>query len=99
MPSPNEPSMLARNLSHGKFLRLVLLGSVGDPASGRKLVIDPDVRRPMAIVGGLLPTLFLVLILTATITPTWPNVVVFLVVIVGAYIITMRAAKLVESES
>ena len=99
MNEPTKQVVLARELSIAQFLRLAFFGSVLYPASGRKLVLNPGASKTMKGIAGGLPFLFLGVFVAGFIELSWPNVIAFLVVLVGVYVWAMRSAKLVEKDS
>ena len=90
--------MLAKELPAGQFFRLLFLGSVRSPTTGRKLAVNARQKKIMNVIGVNLPILFLVIFVAGFIKLSWPNVVAFLIVVLGVYIAAMRSATLEEEE-
>ena len=98
MNEEQEEPIRGRDLPSRQFLRLLLLGSARSARSGVRLVLDPRQKSKINVIAGHLPLLFLILIFSGILTPSWPKVIVFLTILVFLYFYTMRLVRLVEVE-
>ena len=99
MNERNKQAMRVKDLPVGLFLRLILLGSVRSPTTGRKMTIDSNRKKLMSVVGANLPLIFFALFFLGAVDLSWPHVFTFLVVVVVLYVAGVRSAILEEKGS
>ncbi len=98
MNDEGEKPVRGRDLPSRQFLRLIFLGSARSTKTGVRLVLDPSQKSWINVIAGHLPLLFLILVFSGILTPTWPNVIVFLAILVFLYFYAMRLVRLVQKE-
>ena len=98
MNEPTEQVILAKELPTGQFFKLAFFGSAQIAPNGRKLVLNSRASRMMKGVAGGLPFVFLGIFFAGFIELSWPNVIAFLIVVIGAYVAAIRSAELVEKK-
>ena len=98
MNEEGEKPLRGRDLPSRQFLRLLFLGSARSTKTGAKLVLDSRQKSTINVIAGHLPLLFLILVFSGFLTPSWPNVIVFLTILVSLYFYVMRLVRLVEKE-
>ena len=98
MNEPTEQVILAKELPISQFLKLAFFGTAQVVPNGSKLVLKSKTSKMMKGIAGGLPFIFLGIFIGGFIELSWPNVIVFLIVVVGVYVAAIRSAELVEKE-
>ena len=98
MNEESDSPIRGKDLAASQFLRLLIVGSVPS-GNTAKLVVNTRQKKIMNVVGAHLPILFLVLFVTGFVNLSWPNVSVFLGIVVVIYAVAIRSAVLEEEKA